>query len=252
MRVTQVKAPHWLEAGGSGTLECEWQAEGKRLYSVKWYQGIKEFYRYTPSAHEPMLTFPNTNLTVDIAASSLGKVRITNVSLGASGLFRCEVSGDAPAFPTDYGAVRINVVALPGGGPVIQGVRPRYKVDDWVNLTCVSPKSKPSPNLTFLINGERVELLYLEPQRTNPAEGKLQTTSLRLRFPLRQHLQEGGVAKVRCHAQIHDIYEAADEKLLRTNPRYEMSVFGRFSAAARLQHTTGGTELGCLIILPCG
>ena len=42
--------------------------------------------------------------------SNKGEIKITNISLGAEGLFRCEVSGDGPAFFTDYGVANMKVV----------------------------------------------------------------------------------------------------------------------------------------------
>ena len=39
-----------------------------------------------------------------------GEIIITNVTLGAEGLFRCEVSGEGPAFFTDYGVANMTVV----------------------------------------------------------------------------------------------------------------------------------------------
>lgn len=65
--MSRVTAPPWVEAGGSGTLECEWLLQGDSLYSVKWYQGLREIYRYTPSARHPVMIFPNTNLVVDVS-----------------------------------------------------------------------------------------------------------------------------------------------------------------------------------------
>lgn len=44
--------------GDSATLRCHFDLEGDNLYSVKWYKGRQEFYRYTPRETPPVKTFP--------------------------------------------------------------------------------------------------------------------------------------------------------------------------------------------------
>lgn len=43
--------------------------------------------------------------------SSMGTIHIQNISHGAAGLFRCEVSAEAPAFKTVYGERELRVVS---------------------------------------------------------------------------------------------------------------------------------------------
>ena len=47
-------------------------------------------------------------------------------------------------------------LALPRGGPHIQGVEQDVKVGEYINLNCTSLKSKPAANLTFYINNRNV------------------------------------------------------------------------------------------------
>ena len=49
-----------------------------------------------------------------------------------------------------------DLLALPVGGPHIQGVQQDVKIGEYVNLNCTSLKSKPAANLTFYINGKDV------------------------------------------------------------------------------------------------
>ena len=53
----------------------------------------------------------------------------------------------------------ITIIALPRGGPHIQGVEQDVKIGDSINLNCTSLKSKPAANLTFYINGKNVSIL---------------------------------------------------------------------------------------------
>ena len=66
LTVTNVQVPPIIEVGKDGLLRCEWNLDGETLYSVKWYQGLKEIYRYTPSKQQPIQIFSNDFLQVDV------------------------------------------------------------------------------------------------------------------------------------------------------------------------------------------
>ena len=55
----------------------------------------------------------------------------------------------------------ITIIALPRGGPHIQGVEQDVKIGDSINLNCTSLKSKPAANLTFYINGKNVSSIHV-------------------------------------------------------------------------------------------
>ncbi|XP_045137549.1 uncharacterized protein LOC123519905 isoform X4 [Portunus trituberculatus] len=153
IRITKVKVPAAVEIGGAAELDCEWEREGDTMYSIKWYQGSTEFYRYTPSAQKQIQIFEPTTLDVDRARSSGGSVRVANITVEAEGPFHCEVSAEGPTFHTASDSAKMWVVALPNQGPIVNGVKGHYQVRDWVDLTCISPRSRPAPRLTFTING---------------------------------------------------------------------------------------------------
>lgn len=94
-----------------------------------------------------------------------------------------------------------------------------------------------------------MQLLYLELQRNEPAGALLQRASLRMRFPLlRPLLLQGGVVRVRCHAKTEDIYDAADEQLIRTRSLYyqasEYGSYSRSSSTGVPRATSGHGECG--------
>ena len=53
--------------GEDVVLECGYDMEGDRLYSVKWYRNGKEFYRHIPSDSPPTAVFPQPGLLVDVS-----------------------------------------------------------------------------------------------------------------------------------------------------------------------------------------
>lgn len=49
--------PHAVRRGEKAVLKCSYDIEDDSLYSVKWYKGRREFYRYTPKETPPMKVF---------------------------------------------------------------------------------------------------------------------------------------------------------------------------------------------------
>lgn len=50
------------------TLQCSFDLEGEPLYTVKWYKGTKEFYRYIPKELPSTLAFPLPGVDVDVSS----------------------------------------------------------------------------------------------------------------------------------------------------------------------------------------
>uniref|UniRef100_T1HZS8 Ig-like domain-containing protein n=1 Tax=Rhodnius prolixus TaxID=13249 RepID=T1HZS8_RHOPR len=58
--------PPAVERGKEATLLCEYDLEDAPLYAVKWYRGVREFYRYSPNENPPTKIFPFHGIHVDI------------------------------------------------------------------------------------------------------------------------------------------------------------------------------------------
>ncbi|XP_045137532.1 uncharacterized protein LOC123519905 isoform X2 [Portunus trituberculatus] len=226
IRITKVKVPAAVEIGGAAELDCEWEREGDTMYSIKWYQGSTEFYRYTPSAQKQIQIFEPTTLDVDRARSSGGSVRVANITVEAEGPFHCEVSAEGPTFHTASDSAKMWVVALPNQGPIVNGVKGHYQVRDWVDLTCISPRSRPAPRLTFTINGSPASEGWLEKQKTTRGGEGRSISSLRLRFSLLPRLLQEGRALVTCLAEIPKLWQRETQVALSTRPSYQASVRG--------------------------
>lgn len=124
--------PKVVRAGASPTLVCQYDLMGKALYSVKWYRGQHEFFRYIPQ-HKPSMTafpipgievdvslfcyiFNNLSLNVDynllhhqIMGSGAHQVTLINVPTNISGLIKCEVSAEG-TFSTGCDSANLKVI----------------------------------------------------------------------------------------------------------------------------------------------
>ncbi|GLV40102.1 beaten path IIb [Carabus blaptoides fortunei] len=66
LRSVHLSVPRAVRAGHSVTLGCNYDLEKAPLYSVKWYRGMDEFYRYVPKEEPPTRVFPLPGLKVDM------------------------------------------------------------------------------------------------------------------------------------------------------------------------------------------
>ena len=61
-----VTVPPYKLAGGSAILGCDFDPQGEKVHSVKWYKGGQEIFRYIPSNRiQPISVFPRPGVTVD-------------------------------------------------------------------------------------------------------------------------------------------------------------------------------------------
>ena len=99
---------------------------------------------------------------------------LRSVSLFTSGLFGCEVSADYPEYDTDIRRRHLHVFGetdhssfilptvfisvSPSARPSVTGIQPHYKPGDTINITCSSQHSFPAANLSWFVNGNKVNI----------------------------------------------------------------------------------------------
>lgn len=67
LRDVRVTVPAAVKRGDNAELICLYDMEGDSLYSVKWYKGRREFYRYTPKENPAMKTFAVNGINVEVS-----------------------------------------------------------------------------------------------------------------------------------------------------------------------------------------
>uniref|UniRef100_A0A182YJQ7 Ig-like domain-containing protein n=1 Tax=Anopheles stephensi TaxID=30069 RepID=A0A182YJQ7_ANOST len=102
--------PPAVRRGQHATLRCLYELDDSPLYSVKFYRGLREFYRYSPGQQPSKKIFPFPGINVDATMSDNRQVVIKNVGFGLSGNFSCEVTADAPSFSTATEHISMQVV----------------------------------------------------------------------------------------------------------------------------------------------
>lgn len=213
MELLDLRIPSHAIRNQSVKLECHYDLEGETLYSVKWYKDGNEFYRYVPRNMPPSQIFTLPGVTVDLHNSTQNAVVLSSLQLSSTGLYRCEVSGEAPYFETVTDSAYMTVVALPEAGPKITGGKPRYQAGDTVSVNCTSGRSKPAAQLNWMINGEPAEPKYLRgPEIFVTGREGLETTILGLEFVARHKHFKRGNMKLKCLATIATVYLVSNEE----------------------------------------
>ncbi|XP_050039868.1 cell adhesion molecule-related/down-regulated by oncogenes-like [Dermacentor andersoni] len=113
VKIIELKVPETPTRGSTVMLECLYDLQGDQLYSVKWYKDSREFFRYVPQDEPNKKLFNLKGLTVNVARSTNTTIVLDNVHRSASGIYRCEVGGDAPSFSYDSAEKRMDVTETP-------------------------------------------------------------------------------------------------------------------------------------------
>lgn len=223
--------PSIIIRGGTAALICSRDMQGSPLYSVKWYRGNHEFYRYTPLEEPATRVFGLPGGYVDMNNSNGTQVLVRRMDLSLAGNFSCEVTADAPSFATQISYKFIDIIALPESGPVLKADKDRYQPGEVLQANCTSSPARPAANLTIYINEEP---LRSSETSFHPSENGLLWTSVKADAKVSSELFVGGRMRVACVATIHNVYKNSsnlDFFTPETDPRPERITLNRSSKA---------------------
>ncbi|ALC46274.1 beat-IIb, partial [Drosophila busckii] len=150
--VNLLPEPPAVRRGQSVTLYCLYELDGAPLYSIKFYRGLMEFYRFTPGEFPHTKVFQYPGIKVDEPSSNGSMVMIRNVGFGLAGNFSCEVTADAPLYSTATAYANVQVTQLPEARPTLLTEHLRYEPGDILRANCSAPPSRPRAELRFTIN----------------------------------------------------------------------------------------------------
>ncbi|XP_040168157.1 uncharacterized protein LOC120903039 [Anopheles arabiensis] len=211
LRNVRVTVPTAVRKGDSAHLFCDYELEDKeRLYSIKWYKGKREFYRYTPQEKPSMKVF--SAVDVERSLSNESNVVIKALETNVSGKYSCEVSADAPSFHTMIVSGDMEVIEPPPEKPSITGLQSRYRPGDILRGNCTSINSKPPANLTWTINDVPIIPQYYKQYRPiKDTHTGLETSILGINILVAHAHFIKGKLKLKCQATIHRIYDESSE-----------------------------------------
>ncbi|CAG9857990.1 unnamed protein product [Phyllotreta striolata] len=196
--------PKVVPVGQSSTLICTYDLQDDALYTVKWYRGRYEFYRYTPSEYpNSKKIFPYKEINVDEEASNSTQVVLRNIDFVLSGNFTCEVTTDALHLTTRYDIKPMLVIQPPETAPTISVFGEPLDYGDLLRANCSSPPARPRASLTFFLNNYTVATSEpLLPHHYQRSEWSDLGLVIRL---YAEHFDDGRLI-LRCVADIENVY----------------------------------------------
>ncbi|XP_062550412.1 uncharacterized protein LOC134215187 isoform X2 [Armigeres subalbatus] len=147
-----VRVPLAVTLGSPAVLVCESDLLDEDLYSVKWYKGKHEFFRYTSKEIPSIKIFPKAGININVEHCNASHVVLRSVEPHTSGKYSCEITEAAPSFHTKIVTRDLNAVDLPNGEPQIVDMKPFYGADEFLEVECISNESLPAARLEWLIN----------------------------------------------------------------------------------------------------
>ncbi|TMW46017.1 hypothetical protein DOY81_008902 [Sarcophaga bullata] len=184
----KIFVPDAVIMGNAATLSCQYDLEQAALYSVRWYFGTEEFYRFVPKETPPTLVFPVSGINVDLTNSDATSVTLKGVTRELTGNYQCEVSEDAPLFHTDIRSAHMQVIELPKDDPTMQVDKKVISANDNFKAVCTIGPSYPTANITWYINGRKVFKTPFQRITQDTYEGSATYSSLEI-YPHSQVLQ---------------------------------------------------------------
>ncbi|XP_037953508.1 uncharacterized protein LOC119683748 isoform X2 [Teleopsis dalmanni] len=184
----KIFVPEAVIMGNAATLSCQYDLEQAALYSVRWYFGAEEFYRYVPKESPPTLVFHVSGINVDLLKSDATSVTLKGVNRELSGTYQCEVSEDAPLFHTDIRSAHMQVIELPKDEPTMQVEKKILTVNDNLKAVCTVGTSYPPANITWYINGRKIFKTPYQRISQDAYEGSATYSALEM-YPHSQILQ---------------------------------------------------------------
>ncbi|XP_045496742.1 uncharacterized protein LOC123695082 [Colias croceus] len=207
LQIVGVSIPNLKQRGESVTMTCDYDLEGGKLYSVKWYKDNEEFYRYMPRLKPPQHSHRVEGVKVDMERSSARRVHLRDLTLKSRGLYRCEVSEEAPSFHSAQSEAFMEVYYISRENPRIVGYERLYQIHEPLDVNCSSAKAFPPPLLEWHVDGQLVTepswLIEYEPAATS--QGFFIST-LGLRAPAKPHLRLKCVAILANHKRERTIF----------------------------------------------
>lgn len=62
-----IEVPLAIKEGTTAIMRCDYDLEEEALYTVKWYKGRQEFFRYVPKELPHTRVFPIATINVDVS-----------------------------------------------------------------------------------------------------------------------------------------------------------------------------------------
>lgn len=169
LQINNIDVPAVVDIRETVTLSCTFSMGKDKLHSVKFYKDDREFYRFTPHQAAQHFSLPGIQIvenSEDVCSRRFCSISLTNLNSRSSGIYKCEISGDAPTFNVVFESRNMTVAVLPQHAPYIKIRDHQYDFGDLIYANCTSDVSYPPAYLTWYINDKQVSYHHLRHDQT--------------------------------------------------------------------------------------
>lgn len=166
--------PRIVRAGTSTTFICLYDLEKAPLYSVQWYRGRYEFFRYVRNESPPFKVFSIPGIYVDVFSSNENQVTLRNIPTHISGEISCEITADAPYFSTSCVSSNLTVIELDLDFKISQK---RVSNREIISANCTASPPSQRIGLSFHLDDKEIPEEFIV-RRGNSAIFEMNATSL--------------------------------------------------------------------------
>ncbi|GFY62206.1 ig-like domain-containing protein [Trichonephila inaurata madagascariensis] len=112
LKLREIVVPAVVIRGEPVWLNCTYDLGNETLYSIKWHKNNVEFYRYLPEDRPPGQKYELAGIHLDLSRTDRGNIYMPYTDVESEGIYRCEVSTEAPNFQTVKAEREMRIYAI--------------------------------------------------------------------------------------------------------------------------------------------
>ncbi|XP_054273112.1 uncharacterized protein LOC128993320 [Macrosteles quadrilineatus] len=182
-----LKVPRYVLLGSHVLLKCEYNVEKDQLHKVEWLKHGHKIFQFVNGRKPPFRNFTLHGAQIDWAQSNEQQVRLKILDFDASGIYSCEVTTETPIYTKASEDEEVTVIKKQIEDPTITYWKTEYTVGERLEVNCTSGQSRPTPEVTWLLNGKQADEQWI---RTFP-EQRPSSVTVQLSMELKEeHVPE--------------------------------------------------------------
>ncbi|XP_039288035.1 uncharacterized protein LOC111051029 isoform X2 [Nilaparvata lugens] len=178
----ELRMPRYVRWGEMVTLKCDYNVPPDLLHKVEWLRQGRKIFQYINGRTPPYRNYSIVGAQLDWSHSDSKQIVLRNLDFTASGVYSCEVTTDHPIYTKPSDDQELTIMQGQLEDPNITFQKPVYTVGEILEVNCTSGIAKPTPDVTWLLNGKQVDDSAI---RTFPEQRPSQVT-VQLSFEVKE------------------------------------------------------------------
>ncbi|XP_046669653.1 uncharacterized protein LOC124360254 [Homalodisca vitripennis] len=157
-----LNVPRYVLLGSHMLLKCDYNVEKDQLHKVEWHKHGHKIFQFVNGRKPPFKNYTIHGAQIDWAQSNEQQVRLKILDFDASGVYCCEVTTETPIYTKASEDEEVTVIKKQTEDPQITYWKEEYTVGERLEVNCTSGPSRPTPEVTWLLNGKQAEEQWIK------------------------------------------------------------------------------------------